>query len=95
MLSAKGLLIMRSKLAGAVVSLIGAILQATSKTIAQIIVARIVTGLGVGIMTANVPIVSRHPSLEINWTTSLFYSGNQRYLSPPIEASFSPSKAPT
>ena len=86
-MSAKPLLTMHSKLAGALVSLIGAMLQATSKTIAQIIVARIVTGLGVGIMTANVPIVSRHPSLEINSTNSLFYSGNQRYPSRPIEAS--------
>lgn len=52
---------MRIEMAGALVSLIGAILQTTAQVIIHMIVARIVTGLGVGIMTANVPIV--RPSL--------------------------------
>lgn len=40
---------------GAVVVLIGVILQSTSYSLAQLIVARIVTGLGVGSFTATIP----------------------------------------
>ncbi|EME42495.1 hypothetical protein DOTSEDRAFT_73361 [Dothistroma septosporum NZE10] len=40
---------------GAVIVLIGVILQTTSFQLAQLIVARIVTGLGVGSFTANIP----------------------------------------
>ncbi|USW56582.1 Putative major facilitator, sugar transporter, major facilitator superfamily [Septoria linicola] len=41
--------------AGAVVVLIGVILQSTAYSLAQLIVARIVTGLGVGSFTATIP----------------------------------------
>lgn len=41
--------------AGAIVVLIGVVLQSTSYSLAQLIVARIVTGFGVGSFTATIP----------------------------------------
>lgn len=45
-------------MAGALACLIGAILQTASEEIIMLTVARVVTGTGVGFMTANVPVVS-------------------------------------
>lgn len=45
----------RPTIGAAIVVLIGVVLQATSFQLAQLIVARIVTGLGVGAFTATLP----------------------------------------
>nr|POF13733.1 sugar transporter stl1 [Quercus suber] len=45
----------RPTLAAAVIVLIGVLLQATSFQLAQLIVARIITGIGVGIFTSTLP----------------------------------------
>jgi MFS family permease len=48
---------------GQAITIIGAILQATSYGLGQIITGRVVTGLGVGILTATVPV----------WTVSFIH----------------------
>jgi MFS family permease len=45
----------RPTIGAAIVVLVGVVLQATSFQLAQLIVARIVTGLGVGAFTATLP----------------------------------------
>lgn len=42
---------------GVGIQIVGTILQVTAKTIAHLIIGRIITGIGVGIMTAVVPTV--------------------------------------
>jgi cyanate permease len=54
-----------SQYIGVVIVLIGTIVQVTAKTVAHLIVGRIVTGVGVGIMTAIVPTVRETQTLYI------------------------------
>lgn len=46
----------RTTAIGQVITIVGAVLQATSFGLGQMITARVITGVGIGLLTATVPV---------------------------------------